>query len=243
MLDLLRASERPLGRHGQREARRQRHRLLRPREDEVQSPFVRLHRRPGQRRDRIDGDQHVVELVHDGGEFLQRIEDAGRTLRVDDGDEVVAAGSRGKRVAQPLRQVRLTPLRLERVRGAPRRFGDRVEPLAERPVRETEDAAAREVRDRRFHHAGGGRGREIHGPRRPEESRRKRLHRLDQARDLGAPVPDDGSPHGIEQIRRDFGRAGQKEAAERYWRVHGGRWYRPRPPVANCLLAVLPRSG
>ena len=69
------------------------------------------------------------------------------------------------------------------------------------------------------------------------------LHRLDQVRDFGAPVPHHGPPHGVEQIRRDFGRAGQEEAAERDWRVHGGRWYRPRPHLANRVPEVRASFG
>ncbi len=145
-----------LGGPRHREARRQRQRLLGPRQREVEPPGVRLHRRSRERRHDVGEDERLGALAHRARDPREVVEGAGRGLGVDDGDGVVARLR--QRAAHVLRVDRRRPGRLEdfdREAQVARAGGPA---LRERPGHDREDALRREVRERRLPESGRRRG-------------------------------------------------------------------------------------
>ena len=107
-----------------------------PGEHVVQVPRGALDRRRGHARHRVDHHDRVTGRVRDLRQLLDRVEHAGRRLRVHDGHDVVVISL--ERVGEHVRHVRAPELDFELVAGDAGVHRRLVEALAERAVDEAE---------------------------------------------------------------------------------------------------------
>ena len=124
--------------------------LLRPGDDDVDSPGIRLQRHGAERRDGIDDDQGVG-FLGDRGEGLHVRDNAGRGLRVHDVDDADVTGV-AKGGAQVVRLRRLAPFEPDVHEVGAERLHQRGPPLAEAAGGDHDRAFAcrRQIRDCRL---------------------------------------------------------------------------------------------
>ncbi len=153
------AREHVLGDGDRREPRRRHQRLLRAGDDDVDSPGVGLERDGAERRDGVDDEKRLADLLLDRTHVG---DDAGRGVGLLAEDELDAGfAHRGAHLGGV---GSLAPLVADRLHIEAVVLADRDPALAEGAVADDGDAVARraEVRDRRLHRARAGGGEEQH---------------------------------------------------------------------------------
>ena len=198
-----------LGDGEQRETRRERKGFLAAGQQDIDAEFIHRNRQGGKGRNGIHDQHDLREFTNDGGDFLERVQNAAGGFVVNERDGVETA--LGELFAHLLRPDRLTPLDLQSLGLLAAALGD-IEPLVgKRTAHAVQNFFGNQIADRAFHHAPGGGGGEKDRAGGSEKRLQAGLDAAIEFFEIAAAVADHRTAHRTVGFFGDLDRAGNEK--------------------------------